>query len=101
MNNNSRFSNGFLLGLIVGGGAVFLLGTKTGKKILKNLSEQGWEGLTEMLEEVDLGEDEEEEEFSQEASSSNHQHPDEGIKEVVKEEPKEPTKKRFFRKVKN
>ncbi|MCL6096738.1 MAG: hypothetical protein M1444_03635 [Patescibacteria group bacterium] len=95
--NNSRFSNGFMLGLIVGGGAVFLLGTKTGKKILKNLSEQGWEGLTEMLEEVDLGEDEEEESM-EEVSSSNHQHADEEVKEEVKEEPKESTKKRFFRK---
>ncbi len=97
MNNNSRFSNGFVFGLIVGGGAVFLLGTKTGKKILKNLSEQGWEGLTKMLEEVDLAEYEEEEPL-EEVSSTNHQHADEEIKEEVKEEVKGPMKKRFFRK---
>ncbi|MCL5434841.1 MAG: hypothetical protein M1405_00430 [Patescibacteria group bacterium] len=95
--NNGRLSNGFILGLIVGGGAVFLLGTKTGKKILKNLSEQGWEGLTEMLEEIDLGEDEEEKSM-EEVSSANHQHADEEVKAEVKEEPKDPTKKRFFRK---
>jgi hypothetical protein len=99
MNNDSRFSNGFIIGLIVGGGAVFLLGTKTGKKILKNLSEQGWEGLTEMLEEAEQSEDSEEP--VEEVSSNHHHHANEEIDGEVKEEPKEPAKKRFFRKAKN
>jgi len=85
--NNGRLSNGFILGLIIGGGAVFLFGTKTGKKLLKKFSEEGWEGLTEILEEVDMGGYEEE--------------PGEEVQEEVqKETPEEVTvsKKRFFKK---
>jgi gas vesicle protein len=95
--NNSRLSNGFILGLIIGGGAVFLFGTKTGKKLLKKLSEEGWEGLTELLEEVDMGEYEEEpSEEAQEETSSNHKTNGE-LKEEISEEVKEAPKKRFFK----
>ncbi|MDP3987583.1 MAG: YtxH domain-containing protein [Candidatus Levybacteria bacterium] len=60
MNNSSHghgFMNGFLLGAILGGAAVFLLGTKKGKNILKLISEESFElselfgGDTEMEEE--------------------------------------------------
>ena len=97
--NNGRLSNGFVLGLIVGGATVFFFGTKTGKKLLKRFSEEGFEGLTEMLEEVDLGDYEEEP--LEETSTSNHHQGDEELKEEIKEASKEPTKKRFFRKAKN
>lgn len=47
---SNRFSDGFLLGLLVGGAAVFLLGTKKGNKILHALTEEGLDGLTDLLE---------------------------------------------------
>lgn len=50
---NSRFSDGFLIGLLVGGAAVFLLGTKKGKDILKTLTEQGLEGLGEIAKDLE------------------------------------------------
>lgn len=49
------FSNGFLLGAIVGGGLVFLVGTKKGKQVLKKLTENGFEGISELADL--LGED--------------------------------------------
>jgi len=62
-NNNSRhheskFFNGFLLGLIVGGAIVFLLATKKGKRILKLISEEGLDNLTNILENYEEKEDE-------------------------------------------
>jgi hypothetical protein len=98
-NHDSKFSTGFLLGLIVGGGAVFLLGTKTGKNLLKIVSEQGLDGLITVLEDYDLAgleEYEEEEENSTESKSNGH------VKEerVEKEENRqESPKKRFFKRV--
>lgn len=52
MNNNggSRFFDGFLLGLIIGALAVYLFGTKSGKRILKKFSEEGISGFEELLE---------------------------------------------------
>ncbi len=53
-NNNNRsgsnFFGGFLLGFLIGGLAVFLLGTKKGKKILKTISEEGLDNLSNILE---------------------------------------------------
>lgn len=50
MNNKGGFLNGFLLGAIVGGIAVFLLTSKKGRKILKLLTEEGLEGVSELEE---------------------------------------------------
>lgn len=53
MNNNcpkGNFLNGFLWGLIIGGGAVFLLKSKKGKKLVKTIIEEGLE-LSEFIEE--------------------------------------------------
>lgn len=75
MNNDNRFSHGFLLGLIIGGAAVFLLGTKTGRNILKILSEQGLDGIANLLEEYDFASVEEEEENST-------MHEDESTKDI-------------------
>lgn len=60
MNNNhgNKFFDGFLWGAIIGGGLVFLLGTKKGKKILKMITEEGVEGLSEILE-AQMAEEEE------------------------------------------
>lgn len=54
-NNNGRFFDGLLFGAIIGGAAVFLLGTKRGNKVLKVLSEGGIENLTEMFEDFEEG----------------------------------------------
>lgn len=70
-NNNEHSSqNGFLIGFILGailaGGAVFLFGTEKGRKLLKTLTEEGVEGISD-LEEY-LGQDEGE--FSEPPASS-------------------------------
>ena len=104
MNNNhgNKFFDGFLWGAIIGGGLVFLLGTKKGKKILKMITEEGVEGLSEILEAQidteDLGEETEEEtgapkepQLKGNGVSKNSQSKESG--EEVK-----PPQKRFFRK---
>jgi len=73
MNNNSgggRFFDGFLWGLIIGGGLVFLLGTKKGKKLVKMISEGGVENIPEFLEE-EIDQEEQEEEKKEMVSSGN------------------------------
>ena len=47
--NDSKFLNGLLLGAILGAGAVFLLGTQKGKKLLKAISDEGLENISELL----------------------------------------------------
>lgn len=66
MNNNQGHSGGFFSGLLwgafLGAGAVLLLNTKKGKKLLKTLTEEGADGianLEELLTEA-IGEKEEE-----------------------------------------
>lgn len=49
----SRFSDGFLLGLLLGGAIVFLLGTDKGKKVLKLLTSEGGLALENVLRELD------------------------------------------------
>lgn len=65
MNNHIRggggFFSGFLLGIVIGAGAMFIFGTKRGKRLLKSLSDEGTEGM-EALE--DFLKDLEEEEAS-------------------------------------
>ena len=53
MGNHGRFSDGLLLGMIIGGAAVFLLGTKKGNKILKTITEDGLAGLSEVAKELE------------------------------------------------
>lgn len=66
MNNNSgsKFFDGFLWGAIIGGGVVFLLGTKKGKRLLKTVTEEGVEGLSEILE-AQMGDDLSDEEIEE------------------------------------
>lgn len=98
-NNNNRFFDGFLWGAVIGGGLVFLLGTKKGKKILKMITEEGVEGLSEILEaQMDAGDLEEDGEETPEEPvlrgngvSKNSQSKESG--EEVKQ-----TRRRFFRK---
>ncbi len=52
--NNNQSNTGFLIGLLIGvaigGGLVFLLATKKGKKILKSLAEEGMDSVSELEE---------------------------------------------------
>lgn len=102
MNNNhdSKFSLGFMMGLVLGGGIVFLLGTKTGKNLLKIISEQGLDGLIGLLDEYnwdDLGEYEEVE--SEDGADLGEEHHDDGEHKESSGETK-PPKKRFFKRIK-
>ena len=96
--NNSRFSNGFILGLIIGGAAVFLLGTKTGKNILKIISEEGFDGLLGLLEEYEIAEveDEKDGEVYQEQETETHSN---GVSEPQDLEKEPAPKKRFFKRI--
>ena len=53
-NNNSgnNFFSGFLIGALVGAAIVFLLGTKKGKKLLKAVSEDGVDNISNLLKEA-------------------------------------------------
>ncbi|MDP2637489.1 MAG: hypothetical protein Q8P26_00305 [Candidatus Levybacteria bacterium] len=67
--SGNNFFSGFLIGAICGAAIVFLLGTKKGKKLLKAISEEGSENVSNILEKLDkslnlqnkLSDDEEEE----------------------------------------
>ncbi len=94
--NDGKFTTGLLLGLILGGGAVFLLGTRTGKNLLKILSEQGMDGLVNLLQEYDLENLEEaEEEMPEEEIPSEPKIE----KTPEKQEEKPSAKPRFFKRV--
>jgi len=100
--NDNKFSTGLLLGFIIGGGAVFLLGTRTGKNLLKIVSEQGLDGLVNLFEEYGLDtleEIEEMEEVPEQDLPSSDSEDGESLSSEG-EEPKKPPKKHFFRRVK-
>lgn len=48
-----RFSDGLILGILIGGAIVFLLGTEKGKKVLKLLTDEGSSALEGILKELD------------------------------------------------
>lgn len=103
--NDNKFSTGFLLGLLIGGGAVFLLGTKTGKNLLKIVSEQGLDGLIKTLEEYGLEKLEDMEEYEEVEEDEVPQTNGHAKKDIlatshVESEVKESSpKKRFFKRV--
>jgi gas vesicle protein len=97
--NDSKFSNGFLLGLLIGGGAVFLFGTKTGRNLVKIVSERGMDGIADLLEEYnfeDLGELDDEGEIT---ADEVHAQSDEETNHHATEEVKSAPKKRFFKRI--
>ncbi len=57
MSNNQKsyngFFNGFLWGALLGAGIVFFVGTKKGKKLLKVLTQEGLEGVSELGDVID------------------------------------------------
>lgn len=95
------FFNGFLLGALIGGGAVFLLGTKKGKKLLKIITEGGLEGISEIEDVIeDMQEEKELDQIQQQPIPHGN-----GLtkKDTVSEETQSPlsklktTGKRFFK----
>ncbi|OGH08065.1 MAG: hypothetical protein A2171_01160 [Candidatus Levybacteria bacterium RBG_13_35_9] len=111
MNSNNKFFDGFLMGLLIGGAAVFLFGTKSGKNLLKIISEQGLEGISGLMEQYgqDLDEDDLDAEgpIAEQATKSSYAKTSEGQGEEHKEEARQeytsekPPKKRFFKRFKN
>ena len=92
------------MGLLIGGGAVFLLGTKTGRNLVKIVSERGMDGIVELLEEYnfeDLGELDDEgemptEEVQNNSEETNHE---EEVHEHKTEDKKESPEKHFFKRI--
>lgn len=74
---NSRFSDGFLFGLIIGGAAVFLLGTEKGNKILKAIADEGFEGITDLIDDK----------LSSQTVKKSTPKPEENIEEKIELEP--------------
>lgn len=114
MNNNhsSRFFDGFLLGVIVGAIAVYLFGTKSGKNLVKIVSERGLDGLKDIIEEynsTDLEEEFEEEEESVGDIKNDVKEKVEEVKTIAQEKVQDlvsnvsdeikPPKKRFFKRI--
>ena len=109
-NNGNKFLGGFLLGALIGAGAVFLFNTKKGKKILKSFSENGLDNISEMLQnQEDNVEDDYEEEVQRpiKTSASDLRHsqpretrpnPEASNGEAKNHSPeKKPLVRRFFR----
>jgi len=63
---------GLVMGAVIGGGAVFLLGTKKGNKVLKILTEEGLDTLSQASEVV---------------SETYEEKVPDGVKEVIEEFP--------------
>lgn len=97
--NDSKFSTGFLLGLILGGGLVFLLGTKTGKNLLKIVSEQGLDGIVSLLEEYNFNDLGEYEEVDLEEDADIEEHHEDTENDESDSEKSKPGKKRFFKRI--
>jgi len=99
MNNNSggnRFFDGFLWGAIIGGGIVFLLGTKKGKKLIKTITEEGVEGFSNLLQEQ-IEQEEDYEEEQEEDLSGNGVVNDVSHENVEEQKEPQTIRKRFFR----
>lgn len=103
-NHNSRFFDGFLLGVVVGAIAVYLFGTKSGKNLVKIVSERGLDGLKDIIEEYNLEEEFAEDEDSEDQNPEPKEHiskPQEKVQNLVQEtvEEAKPPKKRFFKRI--
>ena len=91
-NSGNKFFNGFLWGALIGGGIVFLLGTKKGKKLLKAISEEGLDNISNILNEAEKFENiDEDEEVEKVIPQKNSEAEDTSSEEV------KPKVRRFFR----
>lgn len=73
---SSRFMDGLMWGMIIGGAAVFLFGTQKGKRFLDILAQEGADGFGKVLKEIE----EEIEDTKEEAEGENM-----GEKETAKD----------------
>jgi len=95
-NSGNKFTSGFLLGALIGAGAVFLLGTKKGKKLLKAISEEGLGNISKVLEESDqFGDIDENEKAEKVIPQKNLTPADEELEDESEEV--RPKVKRFFK----
>jgi len=100
MNNNNNnksgnnFLGGFLIGILVGAVIVFLLATKKGKKILKVISDDGLDNISNILEKANKAMDPDEMYDEEEREESAPQRQIIAVKKNVEEQPKT---RRFFR----
>jgi len=91
-NGDGKFLTGFILGIIIGGGIIFLFGTKKGKKLLKTITEEGVESFSDLIERVEEGE------YSQPGFNREERTAEEsGFQIKEKEEIKKPPVHRFFK----
>lgn len=89
-NGGGKFLNGFLLGALIGGGIVFLLSSKKGKEVLKTLSEEGLDNISELLQQEDQIVDDGQDEVEEKKESNR----EEGQTQEIN---KKPLVRRFFR----
>jgi len=98
--NEKHGSNGFLIGLLIGGAVGALIGTKKGRQILKDAAEYGIEyvGSTINLKDIESILDQDEEEMMQGEINSEPKEKvmaEQGMSEVGSHQ--EPPKRRLFR----
>ena len=104
---NGRFSDGFLIGAVIGGAAVYLLTTPKGNKILKAFTEQGQDAFSDFIKDLEEREVvphavKKTEDIARNFTESVVHSASSGQEEKAEETPKTNghTKKRFFRKAK-
>jgi len=98
----SKFSDGFLLGALVGGVGIYLLTTPKGNKILKIISEEGLDGLNKLVDEAQERKVVPKTvEHIKDVGQFVEDKVEEKLEEMQSSEPKPSSKKRFFRKAKN
>ena len=88
------FMNGLILGILIGAGLIFLFGTKRGKQVLKAITENGVESLSDLTEILQNTEFEDEEEFAEDGEVIPSKKVETRKPSVVR------STKRFFRGVK-
>lgn len=100
-NGGNKFLNGFLLGALIGGGVVFLLSSKKGKKLLKILSQEGLDNISDLLREqentIEDDCEENEEAASVKDSQENQKDQNGEVRHNTPQEEKKPFARRFFR----
>ena len=87
------------MGLLIGGGAVFLFGTKTGRNLVKIVSERGMDGIVELLEEYNFEGLDEMEDEGEIPAEEVHVHSDEETNHQATEKKETPSKKHFFKRI--
>lgn len=75
--SSGKFFNGFLLGAALGAGVIFLLGTEKGKKMVRALTDEGFSGLANIID--DGVEDFEDEPMDEEGVSMSEQDREEDL----------------------